>query len=66
LSSKKEGEKILKALENLRNELAHAQDIIKARWPELVTLARKNTHGQAKVRPSQSETAEKITTMSLA
>jgi len=37
--SKKSGERILRALENLRNKLAHAQDIITGNWPEIVDLA---------------------------
>ena len=37
--SKDEGEKLLKALEHLRDELAHAQDIITGRWPQLVEFA---------------------------
>jgi hypothetical protein len=40
-SSKDEGEELLKAFEHLRNELAHAQDIVTGRWPQLVTLAKK-------------------------
>lgn len=39
LPSKGKGEKLLKALEYLRDELAHAQDIITGRWPQLVALA---------------------------
>jgi len=39
--SKNKGEELLKAFEDLRNELAHAQDIVTSRWPELVTLAKK-------------------------
>lgn len=39
-SSKKKGEELLKKLEYLRNELAHAQDIITGRWPELFEFAR--------------------------
>ncbi len=37
--SKRSGEKILKKLEELRDDLAHSQDIITSRWPELVDLA---------------------------
>ena len=40
-SSKDEGEELLKAFEHLRNELAHAQDIVTGRWPQLVTFAKK-------------------------
>lgn len=40
-SSKDEGEKLLKAFEQLRNELAHAQDIVSGSWPQLVTFAKK-------------------------
>ena len=39
--SKDEGKELLKAFEHLRNELAHAQDIITGRWPQLVTFAKK-------------------------
>lgn len=38
-SSKREGKRVLKDLEHLRDELAHAQDFISGRWPELVDLA---------------------------
>jgi hypothetical protein len=37
--SKGKFEHFLKELEHLRNELAHAQDIITGRWPKLVELA---------------------------
>jgi predicted transcriptional regulator len=37
--SKRKGEGLLKALEHLRDELAHAQDIITGRWPQLVEFA---------------------------
>ena len=37
--SKDKGEELLKALEHLRDELAHAQDIITGRWPQLVEFA---------------------------
>jgi hypothetical protein len=40
-SSKDEGEELLKAFEHLRNELAHAQDIVTGCWPQLVTFAKK-------------------------
>ena len=36
--SKKSGEMILKQLENLRNNLDHAQDILEGRWRELSKL----------------------------
>ncbi|MFX0199197.1 MAG: hypothetical protein ACFFCW_24000 [Candidatus Hodarchaeota archaeon] len=39
--SKKKGQAVLKDLEELRNDLAHAQEIIKARWPGVVELATK-------------------------
>ena len=39
--SKDKGEELLKALEHLRDELAHAQDIITGRWPQLVALAQR-------------------------
>jgi hypothetical protein len=39
LPSKAKGKECLKALEHLRDELAHAQDIITGRWPQLVALA---------------------------
>lgn len=39
--SKSEGEKLLKDLEHLRDELAHAQDIITGRWPQLVAFAQR-------------------------
>jgi len=35
----KKAEKALKELEDLRNDLAHAQDIVTGRWPKLVELA---------------------------
>jgi len=41
LCSKSKGKKLLIELENLRNDLAHAQDIITGRWPKLVELAQK-------------------------
>jgi hypothetical protein len=37
--SKESGERLLKELEDLRNDLAHAQDIITGRWPKIVDLA---------------------------
>jgi hypothetical protein len=40
-SSKGKGEELLKALEHLRDELAHAQDIVTGRWPQLVEFAQK-------------------------
>jgi hypothetical protein len=36
--SKTKGAKLLKKLENLRNNLAHSQDIITGNWPEIVDL----------------------------
>jgi anion-transporting ArsA/GET3 family ATPase len=39
LSSEEEMDQLLKKLENLRNELAHSQDIITGNWPEVVELA---------------------------
>lgn len=39
--SKGEGKELLKALEHLRDELAHAQDIITGRWPQLVEFAQR-------------------------
>jgi hypothetical protein len=36
----KKAEKALKELEELRNDLAHAQDIVTSRWPRLVELAK--------------------------
>ena len=42
--SKDKGEELLKAFEHLRDELAHAQDIITGRWPELVKFAKKAEH----------------------
>ena len=38
LESKSKGEKWLKELEKLRNDLAHSQDIITGNWPEIVDL----------------------------
>ncbi len=38
--SKNGAEKLLKDLENLRDHLAHAQDIVTGRWPELANLAK--------------------------
>jgi hypothetical protein len=40
-TSKGVGEDLLEELEHLRDELAHAQDIITGRWPRLVELAKK-------------------------
>ncbi len=40
-TSSNTAESILEELEQLRNELAHAQDIITGRWPGLVDLAKK-------------------------
>ncbi len=37
--SEKEMSQLLQKLENLRNELAHSQDIITGKWPEVVELA---------------------------
>ena len=37
-SGKEEGDQFLRQLEQLRNDLAHAQDIIKGRWPELADI----------------------------
>ena len=39
-TSKGVGEDLLEELEHLRDELAHAQDIITGRWPRLVELAK--------------------------
>ena len=39
--SKGKGEELLKTLEHLRDELAHAQDIITGRWPQLVEFAQR-------------------------
>jgi hypothetical protein len=38
---KREAEDYFEKLEELRNELAHAQDIISGRWPGLVSLAKR-------------------------
>lgn len=38
-SSKNQGEKLLKELEALRNNLAHAQDIVTGQWPQTADLA---------------------------
>lgn len=39
MASKKEGEKLLEATENLRNKLAHGQDIVAgSSWPEIINL----------------------------
>jgi hypothetical protein len=38
-ADKKQGETLLKELEQLRNNLAHAQDIVTGYWPEIVDLA---------------------------
>lgn len=37
--SKNKGKELLEALEHLRDELVHAQDIITGRWPQLVEFA---------------------------
>ncbi len=39
--SKNKGDELLKDLEHLRDELAHAQDIITGRWPQLVEFAQR-------------------------
>jgi len=39
--SRSEGKEFLKELEHLRNDLAHAQDIITGRWPRLVEFAQR-------------------------
>jgi hypothetical protein len=39
-ASKSEGQQLLKDLERLRNNLAHAQDIVGNDWPHLVVLAK--------------------------
>jgi hypothetical protein len=39
-TSKGLGKDLLEELEHLRDELAHAQDIITGRWPRLVELAK--------------------------
>jgi len=51
--SKKGTEKLLKDLEDLRDHLAHAQDIVSGRWPELANLAK-----QAEKLLNASERAE--------
>lgn len=38
LEDRKAGERFLRNLEGLRNDLAHAQDIVKGRWPALADL----------------------------
>ena len=38
LKDKNSGDRFLRHLEALRNDLAHAQDLIKGRWPELADL----------------------------
>ena len=40
-TSKGEAEKLLKKLEQIRNELTHAQDVMASFWPELVSLCEK-------------------------
>lgn len=40
-SSRKEGERFFHALVSLRDALAHADDIIKGRWPDLAKMAEK-------------------------
>jgi predicted transcriptional regulator len=42
--SKTAGGKLLKRLEDLRNDLAHAQSVITGRWPDLVELAGQAEH----------------------
>lgn len=39
LPNRRETESFLKSLERLRNDLAHAQDIVTGRWPDVVALA---------------------------
>jgi len=39
--SKPKGKKLLNDLKDLRDDLAHSQDIIAGRWPKLIDLARK-------------------------
>jgi hypothetical protein len=43
-NSKSQADKQLQELEHLRNELAHAQDIVTGRWPDLVRLASSAEH----------------------
>lgn len=39
IKSKKKAKQIVEKLENLRNELAHSQDILTGKWPEICDLA---------------------------
>jgi hypothetical protein len=42
IKSKEEGKQLFENLENLRNDLAHAQDIITGNWPRIVELAKES------------------------
>jgi hypothetical protein len=39
LASKREVNRVLDQIQDLRNDLAHSQDIVKGRWPELAKIA---------------------------
>ena len=41
IESKSQGNKLLGKLERLRNDLAHSQDFVSSRWPELVDLMKR-------------------------
>jgi hypothetical protein len=41
IESKSQGNKLLGKLERLRNDLAHSQDFVTSRWPELVDLMKR-------------------------
>jgi hypothetical protein len=44
LESRQQGEQLFDELKNLRNDLAHSQDIISPRWPELAELVSQTEH----------------------
>lgn len=58
--SKKSGEKILKQLENLRDNLDHAQDILDGRWRELFDLVVAAEDILDRAEKIDAETAKKL------
>ncbi|MDA8138411.1 MAG: HD domain-containing protein, partial [Desulfobacteraceae bacterium] len=50
LKSKGAAQQIIKEIETLRNDLAHAQDIVSRNWPQIARLARRVEEGQQKQR----------------
>lgn len=58
--SKESGEKTLRQLENLRNNLAHAQDILDGRWGELFNLVVAAENLLDNAEKIDAETAKKL------